>query len=223
VTRKLRLLEAQMDTVRGNLNMTGPKFQDELHTGIDYEGPLLASGVNLESSTAVIPASIPNGSATRPPRTWEMRLDPDSGPAAIPASCVEEVTDCENKSLATSTARPDCITQGLLTLSQATTLFDIYAHRLDHYLYRILGESPSLDQIRLNSPLLTTAICTVGALHSRELGFVFDRCQKAFLQQCAALLFLKSTNIDDIRGLCIGAFWLHEVSPQLVGLGMNFY
>jgi hypothetical protein len=221
VTRKLRLLEAQMDTVRGSLNITEPHFQEESLKETNFDESIhTREGLGLQSSTAGIPISTPNGPATIAPRIWEMRLDPNSGPAAIPATCVEEVTDYE-RMLTTATKKWDCVTQGLLTLAQANTLFDIYAHRLDHYLYRILGESPSLEQTRLNSPLLTAAICTVGALHSQELGFLFDRCQKAFLTQCAALLFTKSSNIDDVRGLCIGAFWLHEVSSQLVGLGME--
>jgi hypothetical protein len=150
--------------------------------------------------------------------TWEMRLDPDSGPATIPATCVEAVVPVNGTSSAVQ--RPDCISQGVLTVSQAQTCFETYAYRLDHFLYRILGESPSLEHIRSSSPLLTAAICAVGALHSQDLSHIFEKIQKAFLNQCASLLFSKSSNIDDIRGLCIGAFWLHDVSWQLVGLGL---
>jgi hypothetical protein len=216
VTRKLRLLETYMDTVRERLDITNTVVQDEFMSdnGIG-DSFLVRESVDVDHHAA----SVTDGSRTAVSRTWQMRLDPDSGPATIPATCVEEVT--VNDSAMATTNRQDCISQGLLTTMQAETLFDIYAYRLDHFLYRILGESPSLQQIRSSSPLLTAAICAVGALHSQELGFLFERCQKAFLNHCASLLFSKASNVDDVRGLCIGAFWLHEVSMQLVGLGRN--
>jgi hypothetical protein len=214
VTRKLRILEAHMDNVRERLDIADPPVQDEFLQESNPEDAIVVRGrVSVEEH---VQSSNHDTGATAS-RTWAMRLDPDSGPATIPATCVEEVT--VNDETSATTNRLDCISQGHLTLMQAETLFNIYAYRLDHFLYRILGDSPSLQQIRLSSPLLTAAICTVGALHSQELGFLFERCQKAFLNHCASLLFSRSNNIDDIRGLCIGAFWLHEVSMQLIGLG----
>jgi hypothetical protein len=205
-----------MDTVRDKLDIADTAVQDEFLSE-NTIGDNLIVRESLDPSNHAAP--ITHDSATSTSRTWEMRLDPDSGPASIPATCVEEVTI--NVGATTTTNKLDCISQGLLTSMQAETLFEIYACRLDHFLYRILGDSPSLHQIRSSSPLLTAAICAVGALHSRELGFLFERCQKAFLTHCASLMFSKSSCLDDIRGLCIGAFWLHEVSMQLVGLGTN--
>lgn len=152
------------------------------------------------------------------PRTWEVRMDPDTGPAAIPASVVGEVPSPEiSPSGATSY---DLVSKEIVTLEEAQSLFDVYAYRLDHYLYRILGDSPSLERIRSSSSLLLAAVCTVGSLHSPNLGSLFDRCYRKFIDLAAARTFAKDNNLDDVRALCIGAFWLHEVSWTLIGQGL---
>ncbi|KAJ5615917.1 hypothetical protein N7537_001031 [Penicillium hordei] len=88
---------------------------------------------------------------------------------------------------------------------------------LDHFLYRILGDHISLDSVRIASPLLTTAICTVAALHSQSLGHLFETCYGEYKNLVAAQTFSRHVNEDDIRGLCVGAFWLHELSWPLIG------
>ncbi|KAJ6152856.1 hypothetical protein N7497_007175 [Penicillium chrysogenum] len=94
------------------------------------------------------------------------------------------------------------------------------AKQLDHFLYRILGDHISLDSVRIASPLLTTAVCTVAALHSQSLGYLFETCYGEYKDLVAAQTFSRYVNEDDIRGLCIGAFWLHELSWALIGNGM---
>lgn len=116
-------------------------------------------------------------------------------------------------------SRPDLITQGVLSVEQAQALFNIYSQRLGHFLYRILGDNSSLEGIRSSSPLLTTAICAVSALHSAELGQLYDRCYQEFINLSTAQTFAKENSLDDIRGLCIGAFWLSEISWILDGTG----
>jgi hypothetical protein len=150
-------------------------------------------------------------------RTWEIRMDPETGPATIPASVVGEVPSPE---IAPSGATSyDLISKGVVTLEQAQSLFDVYAFRLDHYLYRILGESPTLEGIRSSSSLLLAAVCTVGALHSANHGALFDRCYRKYVDLAAARTFTKENNLDDVRALCIGAFWLHDLSWTLIGQG----
>lgn len=194
-----------MDTVREKFNIPDGLEQDENFNAVPDSRP--TSGperISPPQSTIISPQI----------RTWEVRMDIESGPAAIPASIVSEVrTDI------TPTIPPmslDFVTQGVVTLEQAQSLFDVYCHRLDHYLYRILGDSISLKRIRGNSPLLLGAVCTVGALHSKSLGFLFEKCYHRFQELCATQTIAKESNLDDIRGLCIGAFWLHDISWTLV-------
>ncbi|MBE3044431.1 hypothetical protein IMZ48_18055, partial [Candidatus Bathyarchaeota archaeon] len=89
----------------------------------------------------------------------------------------------------------------------------------DHYLYRILGSSATLAQTRASSPVLLAAVCTVGALHSAELGALFKPCYRHFRTISAELSMCKEASLDDIRGLCIGAFWLQDISWNLTSIG----
>ncbi|QRD88998.1 hypothetical protein F9C07_2200221 [Aspergillus flavus] len=92
---------------------------------------------------------------------------------------------------------------------------------LFHPVYQILGDhSPAtLGHIREVSPLLTTAICAVGALHlpSPDLEILY----KEFVALSAPLSFSRRHTVDDVRALCIGAFWLSDLSRSLVGLAVR--
>jgi hypothetical protein len=217
VTHKLQALELFMENVKEKYNMPDVIVPVD-HEIENFNDVPIAGGLRSRSSEL----TPPNSSQIAPQihRTWEVRMDIDStGPAAIPASIVSEVrTDI------TPTIPPlnaDFVSQGVVTLEQAESLFSTYRDRLDHYLYRILGDSISLKRVRGNSPLCIAAICTVGALHSRTLGHLFDKCYHKFQELCSAQLMAKEYNLNDIRGLCIGAFWLADLSWTLVGLAVR--
>ncbi|KKK16519.1 hypothetical protein ARAM_003071 [Aspergillus rambellii] len=163
----------------------------------------------------------PTTSEPEQAQIWEVVMDPQGGPASIPAACVSEVRSTRASGSFTSAGRPDLISIGVLSLPQALALFDVYCLRLDHFLYRILGDHTSLDSIRRTSPLLTAAVCTVGTLHSRSLGHLFEACYREYKNVVAAQTFSSSVNEDDVRGLCIGAFWLHELSWALIGTAVR--
>lgn len=158
-----------------------------------------------------------------PTQTWEVVMDPRGGPASIPASCLSENIRATLPNSLPTSRRPDLISTGIITLRQALALFDTYHLRLDHFLYRILGDHISLDSVRIASPLLTAAVCTVGALHSPSLGHLFDTCYAEYKDLVTSQVFSKHATPDDIRGLCIGAFWLHELSWALIGNGTSVY
>ncbi|KAJ5094276.1 hypothetical protein N7456_010137 [Penicillium angulare] len=175
------------------------------------------STLSPESQHQAQPQSIQSKNDRELPRAWEVVMDPRGGPASIPASCVSDgLRGVLPNSLSTS-RQPDLISTGLITLRQALTLFEEYHLRLDHFLYRILGDHISLDSVRVASPLLTAAVCTVGALHSQSLGHLFEVCYAEFKRFVSAQMFSRTPNEDDIRGLCVGAFWLHELSWALIG------
>jgi hypothetical protein len=153
------------------------------------------------------------------PRTWEVIMDPRGGPASIPASCVSESGRAGLQKDLPKSRPPDLISTGLISLRQALTLFETYHLRLDHFLYRILGDHISLESVRVASPLLTAAVCTVGALHSQSLGHLFETCYAEYKNLVMAQTFSRHVSEDDIRGLCVGAFWLHELSWSLIGNG----
>lgn len=166
----------------------------------------------------------PPSSSTTGPANEEITMDVDSGPAIIPASTLSglDVNKDTNFCCAQQGLRPgDVVADGIMTISQAQTLFNDYARRLDHYLYRILGPAATLDGIRSSSPVLLAAICAVAALHSPDLSSLYESCYHHFVDLAANLALAEDPNMDDIRGLCIGAFWLHKISWNLSSLGQS--
>lgn len=61
------------------------------------------------------------------------------------------------------------------------------------------------------------AILTVTALHIPTSAATFDACYKEFLSLISSSMFSRYHSVDDVRGLCIAAFWLSEVSWKLSG------
>lgn len=212
MTRKIQSIETFLDTVRDRLSLPEQDGAEEPgRNGSLHPKPLSTDDGAPPNSSPVAVGS----------RTWEVRMDPETGPATIPASVVGEVPSPEIAPSGSTSY--DLISKGVVTLEQAQALFDVYAFRLDHYLYRILGESPTLEGIRSSSSLLLAAVCTVGCLHSPQHAALFDRCYSKFIDLAAARTFTKDNNLDDIRALCIGAFWLHDLSWTLIGQGkLNF-
>lgn len=150
---------------------------------------------------------------------WEVVVDDNNAPAAIPASYISEITASSLQSHARSTSQkqPDMISRQVLHVQSATTLFELYRRELDPFLYGILGDFNTLSDIRRVSPLLTDAVCTVAALHSKSENYA--ACRTAFKQQVSTQMFSKHKTPDDVRGLCVGAFWLSDISWSLMGLG----
>lgn len=215
VVQKLQTLEDSIARIATKVNMPELQLQTQGQQ-LRTSNPPVPVGSQSPKPT---PASSSIEDENRPPPRWTIEMDPRGGPASIPASCVSEIRQTASMNAIPSSNKPDLISAGVLSLRQALSLFDTYHSRLDHFLYRILGDHTALDSIRTSSPLLTTAICTVGALHSSSLGYLFDSCYREYKNLVAALTFSTNVNADDVRGLCIGAFWLHELSWSLIGTG----
>lgn len=152
-------------------------------------------------------------------QSWEVVMDPDSGPATIPAAIVSQVGATVSPTGPIPKEQADLVARGTVTLEEAQELFDLYANRLDHFLYNILGEHRSFAKVRQDSPLLLAATCTVGALHSSRLAHLYDKCYRRFLSLSASQTFNRDNTLGDVKALCIGAFWLCDVSWNLVGIG----
>jgi len=142
-------------------------------------------------------------------------MDPDSGPAAIPGSVVSSSINSSK----TTRKGQNVISRGIVAEEEAQQFLDIYQNRLDHFLYSILGDRRNLQQIVSTSPLLLAAICAVGALHLASSKF--DDLQRAFITAASSASFSRQCNTDDVRGLCIGAFWLSGISWMCVGAAVR--
>ena len=152
-------------------------------------------------------------------RNWEIDIDAEGGPAAIPAShLAQRVQSNVGSPIRERSDKYDIITRSVVTFERAHELFDVYHDRLDHFVYRILGDHRSLESVRSSSPLLLSAICAVSALQTASSDF--DKCYQAFLKACSTRAFSKECTIEDVQAYCIGAFWLSDMSWNLVGAGM---
>lgn len=89
---------------------------------------------------------------------------------------------------------------------------------LNHYLWVGLEQThPSFYSVRKSSELLTATILAVTALHIPTSAETFDKCYKEFLGLISSSMFSRYHSIDDVRGLCVAAFWLSDVSWKLSG------
>jgi hypothetical protein len=150
------------------------------------------------------------------PHNFEIVMDPDSGPAAIPGSVVSPIAV---PGYEPNRAEQDIITRGVVTIEQAESYLDVYQNRLDHFLYRIIGDRRTLSQVRAASPLLLAAICAVGALHLASPHF--EKCYQEFVSIAAAQTFSRRNTVDDVRGLCVSAFWLSGISWTCIGAAVR--
>ncbi|KAK6206616.1 hypothetical protein LQW54_007568 [Pestalotiopsis sp. IQ-011] len=112
----------------------------------------------------------------------------------------------------------DFISRGVISLPEAEDLYRSFHTSLNHYLWVGLEQThPSFEAIRQSSEMLTATILTVTALHIPTSAETFDKCYKEFLALTSSSMFSRYHSIDDVRALCIAAFWLSEVSWKLSG------
>ncbi|KAH8888525.1 hypothetical protein GQ53DRAFT_724526 [Thozetella sp. PMI_491] len=165
--------------------------------------------------------------------TRENSLEPGaSGEQGVtvdePMGSLYEVTRLRNiRSNRAKTARPlpesqdelnDFISRGVISETEAEELYRVFHATLNHYLWVGLEQThASFNSVRKSSELLTATILTVTALHIPTSAETFDNCYKEFLSLISSSMFSRYHSLDDVRGLCIAAFWLSEVSWKLSG------
>jgi hypothetical protein len=109
----------------------------------------------------------------------------------------------------------DFISRGKISESEAGELFGIFSRSLNHYLWGgVALVYQDLASVRRSSSLLLAAILTVTALHVPGKTAIFDVCYSEFLGLVCDSMLDRFHTLDGIRGLCIGAFWLSDVSCE---------
>lgn len=112
---------------------------------------------------------------------------------------------------------PDLISQGLLSLADAEALFDHYRDHINPLLWDgMLCSHASLRDARRSSPLLVAVVLTVAALHIPDREPQLHATYGAFVALMRGSCLLRCQNLDIIRALCIGAFYLTSLSWALV-------
>jgi hypothetical protein len=120
------------------------------------------------------------------------------------------------------TQKPDFISQGKFDHQEAERLFATFRETLNAYLWGgIALVHDSLEEARASSSLLTAAILAVTALNAHDDGGAFDICYPIFLELVSQAMFDRYHTLDDVRGLCIGAFYLSDLSWKLSGLAVR--
>ncbi|KAK9351147.1 hypothetical protein V1523DRAFT_354128 [Lipomyces doorenjongii] len=111
---------------------------------------------------------------------------------------------------------PDFISRGVVPVAEAEFLFDHFRDRINPLLWDgILCSHKSLSEARQSSSLLVATVLTVAALHIPNREQSLHATYDAFVALMRGSCLLHSQNLDDIRGLCVGAFYLTSLSWAL--------
>lgn len=116
----------------------------------------------------------------------------------------------------------DLISRGVVDIQEAEELFHHFDQVLNRYLWDgALLAHKNLTSVRRSSSMLSAAILAVTALHMPTKERTFDTCYTEFARLASESMLDHHHSLDDIRGLCIGAFWLADVSWKLSGYAVR--
>ncbi|KAK4944127.1 hypothetical protein LTR10_016460 [Elasticomyces elasticus] len=112
----------------------------------------------------------------------------------------------------------DLIAQGVISIDEAERMLTLFKTTLSRYLYNAtLSPDRTLNSIRSSSPLLFTSIMAVSSLHIPGMEDIYHKCHRQLRDLIASSMFDRSHTLEDIRALCIAAFWLPDLSWKLSG------
>jgi hypothetical protein len=112
----------------------------------------------------------------------------------------------------------DLVSSGLITLAEAEDLFSLFKTTLSRYLFdATIQESRTLLSVRESSTLFFTAIITVTSLHIPGREKTYALAHKHLRDLIATSFFDRFHTLEDVRALCIAAFWLPDLSWKLSG------
>lgn len=113
----------------------------------------------------------------------------------------------------TSLQAEDLISKGRINEADAQELFKTFSKSLNHFLWGGIALVHSdLTSVRESSSSLAAAILTVTALHIPGKTQNFDICYADFLALICDSMLARYHIPDGVRGFCIGAFCLSDVS-----------
>ncbi|KAH7305675.1 fungal-specific transcription factor [Rhexocercosporidium sp. MPI-PUGE-AT-0058] len=116
----------------------------------------------------------------------------------------------------------DFIARGVLRLNIAESLFESFNYTMNQLLWGgVVMRHSSLESARRSSSLLSAAILTVSALHIPGRSGALEACYEEYISLVQRSTIKRRCTLDDIRGLCIGAFWLPDLSWRLSGLAVR--
>lgn len=112
----------------------------------------------------------------------------------------------------------DFISQGVVSIEEAEFLFTRFMDINNKLLWDgglLLHQN--LDSVRRGSTMLAAAVLTIGALHTPGQTEAFHESYDIFVSLVCGSSLSRNHSLDDIRALCIGAFYLANLSWKLSG------
>lgn len=144
----------------------------------------------------------------------------DSDLVPLPMTNLYNLTDPNNSRLIrvdpADVNGPDLISQGVLSLAESEFLFAHYRDHINPLLWDgMLCSHRTLHEARQSSSLLVAVVLTVAALHIPNREQSLHAAYGAFVSLMRSSCLLRCQNLDIIRALCIGAFYLTSLSWAL--------
>lgn len=144
----------------------------------------------------------------------------------FPASSIDNTLHNDSPRIVTSDTNPSSdsttalsFVDLLLTSSLAAQHFNFYRKGLDQTIHFVLTPSDTLVSVRSRSRFLATAVCAVAALCTNS-----HDCREwlnSFKKMVTDKTFSTHHSFDDVRALCVGAFWLSDFATALNALGKH--
>lgn len=158
--------------------------------------------------------------------TRENSQEPIEEPELVPAPIhsLYEVTKLRNlrsnhlEKPKSTLLEEDFISRGCISLPEGEELFAYFGRTVNQLLWGgIILVHQDLNAVRRASSLLAAAILTIAALHIPNRTETLNKCYNEFVSLVSAASLTRHHTLDDIRALCIGAFWLPDLSWKLSG------
>ena len=147
----------------------------------------------------------------------------DDGVVSAPMRSLAEVTELPRIGSRKQTQETDLIIRGIISESEAESLFDSFKFSMNQLLWGgIILKHETLAAVRQSSALLCAAILTVTSLHIPGKAGTLNACYDEFVSLVAASTLKRHCSLDDIRAMCVGAFWLPGLSWRLSGQAVRW-
>lgn len=216
----------------GGGSIETPKKRSRQDSTVSTEGNGLAQHMAAPVEHTVENASRSNYDFPQQPAQYSLDRE-ETGAASLvtaPMGSLYEVTQLsENrdnspgrKLAPDQTLVTDFISRGVVDVQEAEELFYQFDQVLNRYLWDgALLAHKDLTSARRSSSMLSAAILAVTALHMPNKERTFDTCYTEFAKLASESMLGHHHTLDDIRALCIGAFWLADVSWKLSGYAVR--
>lgn len=115
----------------------------------------------------------------------------------------------------------DFISRGVIKIEDAEYLAKFYLKKLDPYIWHLAGDYTDLESFRSRSPTLTACVLTVAALHDVSRSNLYTVCGKEYRRLVANAMFERKIDMEYLRALVIGSYWLSDISWTLSGYAIR--